>query len=254
MGVYTPIGQGSGVWHGHTDEMERNGRHQGEADSRSSNSPCLAWPAPKVLMQSGIGDQTTLQRLGIPVLQHLPGVGENFEDHLAFDCVWEYQEALSPRNNMSEAIFFWGSKSGLHSPDLFASQAEVDIRECSKISSARCRVDTARGRRPPKKPRASSLTGPNPLDPIETSTPLPSCAIYKSSGANLRGYTSRVDRAKILQNPCRGPHSAPCQSNDRRPEKRFRRSLKKGRDAWRCRTKPCSGSYDYVAPSEGGPS
>ena len=156
MGAYTPIGQGSGVWHGHTDEMERNGRHQGEADSRSSNSPCLAWPAPKVLMQSGIGDQTTLQRLGIPVLQHLPGVGENFQDHLAFDCVWEYQEALSPRNNMSEAIFFWGSKSGLHSPDLFASQAEVDIRECSKISSARCRVDTARGRRPPKKPRAST--------------------------------------------------------------------------------------------------
>ena len=92
-------------------------------------------------MQSGIGDQTTLQRLGIPVLQHLPGVGENFQDHLAFDCVWEYQEALSPRNNMSEAIFFWGSKSGLHSPDF-----------------ARCRVDTARGRRTPKKPRNSCAT------------------------------------------------------------------------------------------------
>jgi choline dehydrogenase len=30
---------------------------------------------PKVLMQSGIGDQAELQRLGIPVVQHLPGVG-----------------------------------------------------------------------------------------------------------------------------------------------------------------------------------
>src|SRR5215468_3777143 len=30
---------------------------------------------PKVLMQSGIGDQTELQRFGIPVVQHLPGVG-----------------------------------------------------------------------------------------------------------------------------------------------------------------------------------
>jgi choline dehydrogenase-like flavoprotein len=30
---------------------------------------------PKVLMQSGIGDETELQRFGIPVVQHLPGVG-----------------------------------------------------------------------------------------------------------------------------------------------------------------------------------
>jgi choline dehydrogenase len=30
---------------------------------------------PKVLMQSGIGDHADLQRLGIPVVQHLPGVG-----------------------------------------------------------------------------------------------------------------------------------------------------------------------------------
>jgi choline dehydrogenase len=30
---------------------------------------------PKVLMQSGIGDQAELQRLGIPVVQHLPGEG-----------------------------------------------------------------------------------------------------------------------------------------------------------------------------------
>jgi choline dehydrogenase-like flavoprotein len=35
---------------------------------------------PKVMMQSGIGDQTELQRLGIPVVQHLPGVGQNFQD------------------------------------------------------------------------------------------------------------------------------------------------------------------------------
>jgi choline dehydrogenase len=34
---------------------------------------------PKVLMQSGIGSQAQLQRLGIPVVHHLPGVGRNFE-------------------------------------------------------------------------------------------------------------------------------------------------------------------------------
>jgi choline dehydrogenase len=32
---------------------------------------------PKVLMQSGIGDQAHLQQFGIPLIQHLPGVGQN---------------------------------------------------------------------------------------------------------------------------------------------------------------------------------
>jgi choline dehydrogenase len=80
---------------------------------------------PKVLMQSGIGDESDLQRLGIEVVQHLPGVGCHFQDHVAFDCVWEYHTPLAPRNNMSEAILFGTSKAGLDAPDLFVCQAEV---------------------------------------------------------------------------------------------------------------------------------
>jgi choline dehydrogenase-like flavoprotein len=55
---------------------------------------------PRVLMQSGIGDQAELQRLGIPIVQHLPGVGQNFQDHAALGCIWEHQEAQPPRNNL----------------------------------------------------------------------------------------------------------------------------------------------------------
>jgi choline dehydrogenase len=73
---------------------------------------------PKVLMLSGIGDQTELQRLGIPVVQHLPGVGVNFQDHVGFGCVWEYLQPLPPRNNMAEATFFWKSDPDLDTPDL----------------------------------------------------------------------------------------------------------------------------------------
>ena len=65
---------------------------------------------PKVLMLSGIGDQGELRRLGIPVVQHLPGVGQNFQDHFGIGCVWEYQQPLAPRNNGGEATFFWKSK------------------------------------------------------------------------------------------------------------------------------------------------
>lgn len=48
-------------------------------------------------MQSGIGDRAELQRFGIPVVQHLPGVGQNFQDHVAFDCVWEYYSPINVR-------------------------------------------------------------------------------------------------------------------------------------------------------------
>jgi len=80
---------------------------------------------PKVLMQSGIGDQAELQRLGIPLLQHLPGVGKNFQDHPAFGCVWECAETLDARNTMCEATFFWRSKTGIDTPDLQTCQAEI---------------------------------------------------------------------------------------------------------------------------------
>ncbi len=125
---------------------------------------------PKVLMQSGIGDQTELQRLGIPVAQHLPGVGRNFQDHVAFDCVWEYQKALPPRNTMSEAIFFWKSKSGLDSPDLFACQAEVP--KSTEENAARFGLPAAGWTlfgavAHPKSRGHLRLTGRDPSDPIQ---------------------------------------------------------------------------------------
>jgi choline dehydrogenase-like flavoprotein len=41
-----------------------------------------ALQSPQVLQLSGIGDGAMLQRLGIPVLHHLPGVGEHLHDHV----------------------------------------------------------------------------------------------------------------------------------------------------------------------------
>jgi len=125
---------------------------------------------PKVLMQSGIGDQAELRRFGIPVLQDLPGVGQNLQDHVAFDCVWEYREALPPRNTMSESILFWKSKSELDSPDLFACQAEVP--KASAENGARFGMPetgwTLFGAVAQPKSRGQiRLTGPDPLDPVQ---------------------------------------------------------------------------------------
>ena len=41
-----------------------------------------ALASPKLLMLSGIGPGEALQALGIPVAQHSPGVGQNYQDHL----------------------------------------------------------------------------------------------------------------------------------------------------------------------------
>jgi choline dehydrogenase len=61
---------------------------------------------PKVLMQSGIGDQAERRRFGIPVVQHLPGVGHGFQDHPAFCCLWECSESLSP--NLVPDVVMYG--------------------------------------------------------------------------------------------------------------------------------------------------
>jgi choline dehydrogenase len=81
---------------------------------------CLgAINTPKVLMLSGIGDERELRRHGIPLVQHLPGVGQNFQDHvLVAGCVWEYRTPEPPRNNSAEFTLFCQSDPHLPAPDL----------------------------------------------------------------------------------------------------------------------------------------
>lgn len=82
---------------------------------------------PAVLMRSGIGDERELRPLGIPVAQHLPGVGQNLQDHVSFGCIWEYREPIAPRNSGSEATLYWKSDSALKAPDLLFCQAEFPV-------------------------------------------------------------------------------------------------------------------------------
>jgi choline dehydrogenase-like flavoprotein len=44
---------------------------------------------PKILELSGIGDAQRLNALGIPVVKHLPGVGENLQDHLQLRPIYK---------------------------------------------------------------------------------------------------------------------------------------------------------------------
>src|SRR5262245_25435602 len=125
---------------------------------------------PRVLMQSGIGDRVELQRLGIPLVQHLPRVGQNFQNHFAIGCIWEYAQPLTPRNSASEATFFWKSNPGLDTPDLQGCQVEVPFASPEMAARFNLPADSWTlfgGVARPNSRGWIRLTGPNPLDPIQ---------------------------------------------------------------------------------------
>src|SRR6202030_640342 len=60
--------------------------------------------SPKLLMLSGVGEATALRSLGIDVVENLPGVGENLQDHvLASGVVFIYQGKMPDRPADSNA-------------------------------------------------------------------------------------------------------------------------------------------------------
>lgn len=124
---------------------------------------------PKVLMQSGVGDENELRRVGIPVRQHLPGVGQNYQDHLGFDCVWEFNEP-PPQNYKSEAVVFWRSRSELKSPDLFACEGAFPLstpENANRFGLPDASWILRGGLSHPQSRGRLRLTGADPDDPLE---------------------------------------------------------------------------------------
>jgi choline dehydrogenase len=94
--------------------------------------------SPQLLMLSGIGPADHLSGLGIDVVAHLPGVGENLHDHPAAPLVWHTRDTtdLAEHNNLvnfarakvtgtgplvsnvGEGGGFFASRDGLVAPDL----------------------------------------------------------------------------------------------------------------------------------------
>ncbi len=149
-------------------EVEHDGKLHRIGAAREVVLSMGAIQTPKVLMQSGIGDEAALKRFGIPVVQHLPGVGQNYQDHYLLSCVWESPMAIDARNNQAESTCFWKSDPALDTPDLqwfsvelpFVSPDATDLPPKNSWSLSPGLVrPTSRGE--------IRLTGPNPRDPIE---------------------------------------------------------------------------------------
>jgi choline dehydrogenase len=61
--------------------------------------------SPKLLMLSGVGEAEALCRLGIEIVENLPGVGENLQDHvLVSGVVFKYRGTMPDRPADSNAV------------------------------------------------------------------------------------------------------------------------------------------------------
>ncbi|WP_406731173.1 GMC family oxidoreductase [Streptomyces sp. NBC_01794] len=74
---------------------------------------------PRLLLHSGIGPRADLERLGIPVVHDLPGVGENLLDHPESVIVWETHGPIPENSAMdSDAGLFVQRDPDAQGPDL----------------------------------------------------------------------------------------------------------------------------------------
>lgn len=105
--------------------------HEGERlEFRADEQVVLSAGAintPRILLHSGIGDMKELKRLGIPLRQHLPGVGQNLQDHLCFPSVFELRVPIPARFNGSEATIYASLNADNTSPDVLMCQSEFPV-------------------------------------------------------------------------------------------------------------------------------
>lgn len=123
---------------------------------------------PKLLMQSGVGPEEELRRHGIDVIQHLPGVGQNHQDHVAFGCIFECRQPQPVNYGGSEATLYWTSDAGLDLPDIFQCQLEFPVPSAETASPAVPAYGWTMfaGLAHPKSRGSLHLAGPDVRDPI----------------------------------------------------------------------------------------
>lgn len=64
-----------------------------------------ALQSPQLLQLSGVGEARLLQELGIPVVRHLPGVGENLQDHLQLRLMYKVAKPITTNDDLRT---LWG--------------------------------------------------------------------------------------------------------------------------------------------------
>lgn len=149
-------------------EVIRDGRRQQYAARHEVVLSLGAINTPKVLMQSGLGPDADLRRHGIATVQHLPGVGQNHQDHVSFGCIFECDQPQAVGYGGSEATLYWSSDARLPLPDMFHCQLEFPAPspETAALGVPEQGWTMFAGLAHPKSRGTVRLSGPNPGDPV----------------------------------------------------------------------------------------
>lgn len=92
--------------------------------------------SPQLLMLSGIGPADQLQRFGIPVVQDLPGVGQNLMNHLSAQLTFKVKDGVVLAGHDTDAAHF-----GLHYTSQGSSEAnDMVLRSSTMIDPREERV------------------------------------------------------------------------------------------------------------------
>jgi choline dehydrogenase len=151
---------------------------------------------PKLLMQSGIGDDLELGRFDIPVVEKLSGVGRNLHDHIALGCIWEASDKPLPTAPRSQAVCFWKTDPTMNAPNFYtyarpgaaitpANQTEFALPESSWSLST--------GMRPSSRGEIH-LTGSNASDPLQIQTN------YLTDSKDIGSIILGIERAREIGN------------------------------------------------------
>lgn len=60
--------------------------------------------SPHLLMLSGIGDKSELQKHDIPLVHHLPGVGKNLQDHLQIRTIYKVKKPMTLNDELRNPV------------------------------------------------------------------------------------------------------------------------------------------------------
>lgn len=202
--------------------------HRGQIHRSSAAEVILSlgsFATPKLLMQSGIGPADHLRQHGVDVVVDLPGVGQNYQDHIEMSMMWRLNgphsydkykkkhwmvmaglEYLLFRHgpittNMIEAGAFWRSSVAKLHPDLqffFLAGAGVEEGVDDVPGGNGCTISVTQTR-----PRSRGHVG---LTGAEPSAPLRIVPNYLTHPDDLRCL---ADGARLMQDVMRQRAIAP---------------------------------------------
>jgi choline dehydrogenase len=151
---------------------------------------------PKLLMQSGIGDEAELKGVGIPVLEALPGVGRNLHDHVAFGCVWENTDQMPAPVPRSQTACFWKTAPDLDAPNFYAYShqgPDVTAENAARFKPPSASWSLAVGMRPNSR-GAVHITG------VDSDNPVKVDANYLGNPQDLKNLIAGLGIARAIGN------------------------------------------------------